>query len=137
MFAKIANDLGIGWHAGLDNDAAGINYKAVLEAHLAGATSAERISLLPHSNIELCLCEGGYGAVYLKHVPPGNVAKITAKPGDQQYWPEVLAALSNKFSKPRAALEVILEMEKKGPPGVPEAIKQILERALASAKRQP
>ena len=68
--------------------------------------------------------------MYESHVSPQKKALITAQSGDPTYWDQVWAA-QDKTPKPLLAIEVIHEMEKLGPAGVPGDIQHVIDRVKA------
>jgi putative ATP-dependent endonuclease of OLD family len=131
-FTKVADDLGIEWHAVVDGDAAGKTNQQTLRGQLKGRQEPERISALPQDNVEFFLCESGYGSVYEKYISPQKKKHLTAKPGDPNYWKQVLDCQS-RVPKATRAIEVMTAMKKKGKKGVPPLLAQILERCSALA----
>lgn len=131
-FTKLADDLGIEWHAVVDGDAAGKTNQQTLRGQLMGRQEPERISALPQDNVELFLCESGYGSVYEKYISPQKKKNLTAKQGDPNYWKQVLDCQS-RVPKATRAIEVMTAMKKKGKKGVPPLLAQILERCSALA----
>lgn len=127
---KIANDLGIPWFLTADGDTEGSNLAKKAKQYLAGHASADHIHQLPFTTIETCLAAGGFGGVYESHVSPQKKALITAQSGDPTYWDQVWAA-QDKTPKPLLAIEVIHEMEKLGPAGVPGDIQHVIDRVKA------
>src|SRR5207237_1374954 len=89
-FVKIANDLGIHWHCVCDGDSSGQNTRASLQPCLAGEPEATRITVLSSDTMELFLCENGLSKPYLAHVAPQKRAQLKAKPGDADYWKQVM-----------------------------------------------
>lgn len=58
--------------------------------------------------------------------------EINAEDNTPEYWEQVYKCLNRRFSKPAAALESILLIQKKGRDGVPAEIKGILTKLTAS-----
>ena len=116
----------------VDGDAAGKTNQQALRGQLRGRHEPERISALPQDNVELFLCESGYGSVYEKYISPQKKKHLTAKPGDPNYWKQVLDCQS-RVPKATRAIEVMTAIKKKGRKGVPPLLAQILERCSALA----
>lgn len=127
-FAKLADDLGIEWHAVCDGDASGQRFQKALLALLNGRTAADHISSLPNDNMELFLCESGFGAIYEKHISRQKRKHLTAKSGDPDYWKQVIDC-QERVPKGASAIEVMEAMRNSGPASVPNLIRQALERA--------
>ena len=86
---------------------------------------------MPYENIELLLCENGFGEIYEGQMS-GQKARPTADRGTAEYWRQVLKALPTRgFSKPAAAAEAVDRMTKAT---VPEPLVKILNKAVALAK---
>ena len=133
-FTKLADDMGIEWHAVVDGDAAGRANQQALRARLGGRPEPERVSALPQDNMELFLCKSGYGIVYKQNISPQLSKNLTAKRGDPDYWKQVLNCQS-RTPKPTLAIEVMRAMQKKGKRGVPKLLAQILKRCSILAAR--
>ena len=129
---KIANDLGIEWHCIADGDRAGQGYVRSIEPHLNGLSLTERVTVLPFDNMELLLCNSGFGGIYQNHISAQKADRITVAEGHADYWKQVLDAQETNY-KTRAAIEVIEEMKKQGQATVPKIIKDSLDRALSLA----
>ena len=86
---------------------------------------------MPYTNVELMLCEGGFGDLYESRMsrqkPPPTSARDTAA-----YWTEVLNALPKSYSKPEVAAEAAARMTTGAAP-VPPALSSILNKASALA----
>jgi putative ATP-dependent endonuclease of OLD family len=133
---RLADALGIHWHCVADGDAAGAKRHAALQpfAAAAGGKDSARLTRLAYDSIEHLLCEKGFGYVYLNHVSPQKGQSITAKPGDADYWPQVLRAQGDE-SKVEVVMEVMHEMAQKGKASVPAQLAEILEAAVTLAAR--
>jgi len=133
-FVKLADDLGILWHTLVDGDQAGGNTKRSLVPLLNGRSEADMITSLPSSCIEEFLCASGYGNVYLNHLSPQKSrARLTAKPGDAEYWGQVVQCLNDKVPKERMAIEAMLEMQRTRV--IPPLLEQIVRRAFTLAEQ--
>ena len=130
LLAKVANSLGIPWLCVIDDDSGRVQYEQRVKDNLGVASEADRLRL-PYRNIETCLLENGYDGIYQQHMPTQNLAKVTKQPGDDGYWAEFASHLGR--IKTRAAAEVAVKMESKGPPGVPGEIREVLKKVVALA----
>jgi len=134
-FPKLADDLGIPWHCVVDGDKQGASYQASLQGLLKTRPEPDHISVLPFENMELFLCESGYGTPYERHISPQKSKQLmTAKPGDPQYWEQVVACQPNGRKGARA-LEAMAEMTKKGKKGVPKFLTSVLEKCCTLASK--
>lgn len=136
-FIKVANDLGIQWHCLVDNDQQGGFDKAKAERNLNGKTEAERISVLPVDNMDVYLCESGFGSLYEPYLSPQLQPRVTVPKGDPQYWNQLYKAIKNSYSKPKVALDAVEMMRQQGLGSVPPVIKSTLEKALSLAGWRP
>jgi putative ATP-dependent endonuclease of OLD family len=84
--------------------------------------------------METFLCMEGYGAVYEANISPQRKATITATAKTPEYWKEVVKAQNDK-GKPQAAAAVVDHIEECGPQGIPQFIADLVDMALARAKR--
>ena len=131
--AKFADSMGIEWHVVGDNDNAGNNYVDAARKQLGSREEQRHISQLQHGDLELFLCIEGYGSIYEGYVAPEKKVNITAQHGTVAYWKQVTDGQVNR-TKPRAAVEVIEQMEKCGAGGVPQQVREIIEFALQLAE---
>ena len=133
IVAKFADSMGIEWHVVGDNDNAGNNYVDAARKQLGSREEQRHISQLQHGDLELFLCIEGYGSIYEGYVAPEKKVNITAQHGTVAYWKQVTDGQVNR-TKPRAAVEVIEQMEKCGAGGVPQQVREIIEFALQLAE---
>lgn len=129
LLATIANALGIAWFCVGDGDDEENKTKRKLRNHLGSAAETERMAF-PYKNIEVHLLESGYDHIYAELMPNQNRAKIERGAGDPGYWTEY-ARKFPKNSKTRAAAAVGMQMETRGAEGVPEKIRDVLDRVLS------
>lgn len=128
---RAAAALGIGWHLLADGDEAGRRY-AERAAAVAGrgVDAAARITLLDAHDVEHCLWEHGYDAVYcaaagLQGGRPRGGARSAAR--------KVIAKALAKGGKPRLALEVLQAAAERGPDGVPPPLRRAIESVVRLA----
>ena len=133
VVTKFADSMGIEWHIVVDNDNAGNNYLEAGRKQIGSRDEQRHISQLQHGDLELFLCMEGYGSLYEGHVAPEKQVNITAQQGTADYWKQVTDGQVNR-TKPRAAVEVVEEMEKRGTAGVPQQLREIIEFALDLAE---
>ncbi len=133
-FAKVANDLGIRWFCLVDGDDAGSKTRKSLQPCLKSRSEAECLAVLPAANMELYLCHNGLGSIYEARMADQKKKSLTAKPGDPDYWNQVLACLPNKISKEQLAIDAMMLMRRKGLTAVPSELKHIIKQAVALAK---
>ena len=132
MLAKVANQLGIAWYCVMDNDSGRRKYERAVRAQFNGEPEANRLAL-PYENIEVLLCESGFGDLYEKRVSPQK-DRPSAQKDTPMYWREVLQALPKGYSKPEIAAEAVARMlasEDARP--VPATLEQILCKAIELA----
>ena len=131
MLAKVANQLGIAWFCVLDDDSGRNKYEKSVKAQLGAAAMADRI-IMPYKNIELFLCENGFGELYEACLPLQRLP-LSSEKGTPEYWPEVVRTLpkgSSRYSKPRVAAEVVTRMTA---PDVPKPLSGILNKVIELA----
>ena len=133
VVTKFADSMGIEWHIVVDNDNAGSNYLEAGRRQIGSRDEQRHISQLQHGDLELFFCMEGYGSLYEGHVAPDKQVNITAQQGTADYWKQVTDGQVNR-TKPRAAVEVVEEMEKRGTGGVPQQLREIIEFALDLAE---
>lgn len=130
MLAKVADSLGIVWYCVLDNDRGRRRYERRVKKQIGGAAVADRLTM-PYENVELMLCEGGFGDLYESRMSRQKESPTSAR-GTAAYWKEVLEALPKGYSKPEVAAEAAARMTA-GETPVPAALSSILNEALALA----
>jgi putative ATP-dependent endonuclease of OLD family len=129
---KVAAGLGIAWFVAPDGDTQGTQDAATARTFLSGAAEAEHLAVLPTRNMEVLLCERGYGGVYERHISAQKAATIAATKGAPGYWEQVIEA-QDRFPKPLKAQEALAEMSKPGSAGVPAELAANLARAVKLA----
>ena len=134
VLAKIANQLGIPWYCVMDNDEGRKKYERGVRAQFAHADEADRMTV-PYENVELLLCESGFGDIYEKRMSRQK-NQPTAASGTAEYWRQVVEALPKGFGKPAAAAEAADRMaQATDPTPVPEPLANILNKAVALAEQ--
>lgn len=129
MLAKVANQLGIAWYCVMDDDSGRRNYERAVRAQFNGASEEDRLAS-PYENIEVFLCENGFGELYERRISRQKAAP-SAQTGTQEYWRQVLQALPKGYGKPEVASETVTKMTaSESPTPVPEALSQILRKAI-------
>ena len=128
-FAKIANDLHIGWFCMADGDNAGQEYRRSLLPHFAGRAEQDCVTLLPTKTIEILLCQNGFGQPYLNHISPQKKSRLTAKPTAPDYWEQVVDC-RDRTPKEQLALEAVELIAQAGKNAVPKELQQVIEQAV-------
>lgn len=131
MLAKVANQLGIAWYCVLDNDSGRRKYERRIKEQIV--PEADRLTM-PYKNVELFLCESGFGELYELQMSPQK-KQPASKKGTQDYWQEVLKALPSRYSKPEIAAEAVARMtapENALP--VPKSLSDILYKVIELAE---
>ena len=132
MLAKVANQLGIAWYCVLDDDSGRRQYERRIKEQFNTVPESDRLTM-PYKNVELLLCESGFGELYELQMSPQKKQPTSPK-GTQDYWQEVLDALPKGYSKPAIATEVVARMtapENALP--VPKPLSDILDKAIEIA----
>ncbi|MEA3031422.1 MAG: putative ATP-dependent endonuclease of the family [Sphingomonadales bacterium] len=132
-FLKLANALGMEWVVLTDGDSAGQTYAAQAQARLGGKAAATHLCSLPHANMEMYLCQSGYGQIYEANISPQKQHVVVSAQGTQSYWEEVLKAQKAK-SKPRMALAVAEAIRAAGVAAVPVDLRTMIENAIELAR---
>jgi putative ATP-dependent endonuclease of OLD family len=132
---KAATDLGIEWHLLADGDPAGVQYTKTADGLRGADPVVERITSVAESDIEHCMWQVGYSAVYESRVDGNHKRFVKAKPGTPEYATETIQAAIKSTSKPYLAYAVLAEAAKKGSPGVPNALKTAITASLKLAER--
>lgn len=136
VLIKAADALGIGWFLVADGDDEGQKYVKSTEKHLHGRMLSDHTHRLSHQNMEVLLCEAGFGQPYLDRIHPQQQSSITLNPGDAGYWVQVYQAVKGK-SKPAAAMDALMLMRDKGEIGIPSEIKSILQKVSGQGSNTP
>ena len=133
MLAKVANQLGIAWYCVLDNDSGRRKYERRIKEQFDTVPESDRLTM-PYKNVELFLCESGFGELYELQMSPQKKQPTSPK-GTQDYWQEVLDALPKGYSKPAIATEVVAKVtapENALP--VPKPLSDILDKVIELAE---
>ena len=129
---KLAKQIGIEWFVVADGDDWGHKYVKAASKDLNGEDSRERIHQLEHP-LEVVLCLQGYG----DHYERAACTESQNKNGDAAYWKKVMSIIKKQdkkaHSKPYIATLVMQDMRKAGKDGVPEAIRQIIDKSIQLA----
>ncbi len=127
-FIKLADALGIRWFLVSDGDAEGERYAISAKSHLNGRDENLHVRRLTKENMEVLLCESGYGAPYESRIGEQQRDRITLHPEAAGYWNQVCGVVKGK-SKPAAVFDALLLMREKlerGESAVPLEIEEIL-----------
>ena len=133
MLAKVANQLGIAWYCVLDDDSGRRKYERRIKEQFNSVPESDRLTM-PYKNMELFLCESGFGELYELQMSPQKKQPTSPK-GTQDYWQEVLDALPKGYSKPAIATEVVAKVtapENALP--VPKPLSDILDKVIELAE---
>ena len=133
ILAKFADCMGIEWFVLADNDQAGNGFVRSAKRQIGNREEVRHISQLSHGDLEVFLCNEGYGHIYETNVSPQKSSNITSQKGDPDHWSQVVRAQRDNY-KTRNAVEVVEEMENRGAGGVPQQLREIIESALELAK---
>ena len=132
-FIKLADQLGIEWFVLADNDTQGKKYKETAEDHLGTRKQDDHIRMLDHGNMEVFLCMGGFGNIYIATVSDQKKGTITSPKGTLKYWQEVVNAQQNK-SKTKNSLAVAQSIALEGRQAVPQLLQEVIEQARNLAR---
>ena len=124
-FVRVADDLGIAWFCVADGDQGAQKYKKDVEGQLGKRPPKDHLLVFTEPDVEVHLCGAGFGSVYEASVAEQKRKNITTKPGDAQYWEQVVAAAPHRGKEARA-IKVLDEIRAKGQDSVPPILKQIL-----------
>jgi putative ATP-dependent endonuclease of the OLD family len=127
---KLADQFGIGWHCLFDGDAEGQKNLAKASALLNGRNPNVHLSTIPAPDSDHFVCANGYGTIYEQNVNPQKASQITCRPGDPNYWPQVIGAQPKRFKVP-CILKVVQHMEAQGAAAVPVFLQTVLQTAIA------
>jgi putative ATP-dependent endonuclease of OLD family len=131
---KVAADLGIEWHVLADGDQAGQAYVATAKKYLGNAKEAQRITLLPSPNLELCLWNHGYQQIYEGAVGKQQQQNVTAAKGTPAYIEQTIRMAISSTSKPYLAIAVLEAAGKQKSPGLPPGVIGALNAAVNNAR---
>jgi len=129
VFIKLADALDIRWFLVSDGDPEGVRYANSAKRSLNGRNEDCHIRILKAENMEVLLCNSGYGTPYQDIVSQQQRSSITLKPNEDGYWSQVCKTIGKSKSKPAAALNALMLMREKqesGEPTVPTEIEEIL-----------
>ncbi len=129
MFITLADALDIKWFLVSDGDEPGRKNAKSAKKFLGSRDEERHIRILNAENMEVLLCEAGYGAPYQDIIGVQQKSKLTLKPGEHGYWNKLCDVIKKSKSKPAAALNALLlmrEKQQRGEPAVPTEIQEIL-----------
>ena len=127
---KTADALGIAWHLLTDGDTAGRVYASAARQLLHTRPEREHITALRTRDIEEYLFKNGFAHVY--RIAAGFSGASHERP--ERARAVIHRAIKNT-SKPQMALRAAEAIAKAGPQGVPPLLRDLLERAVATARR--
>lgn len=130
---KTAMDLGIEWHLLADGDKSGMDSAKSADKLRGSDPVTERITPLAEPDIEHCLWQSGYQAVYESAVDSRHKSMVKAAAGSSQYPTETIDAAIKSTSKPQLAYAILEAASKPGSPGTPQSLKTLIETAVRLA----
>lgn len=126
---KLADALDIKWFLVSDGDIEGKRSAKSAKKYLNARDEDQHIRILKADNMEVLLCESGYGAPYQDIVGKQQRSNIKLKPDQPGYWNKLCKTMGKK-SKPslvRKALLLIRQKQESGASAVPTEIEEILK----------
>ncbi|MHB1192356.1 MAG: ATP-dependent nuclease [Longimicrobiales bacterium] len=131
---RLANDLGIEWHLLSDGDDAGVAFAADASAQLSKRRRRDHVTRLERRNIEMLLWDHGYQDVFMQAaglpVPGPGTPAAEEHPNPRRVVERAVRA----HSKPYLALQVAEECARRGPAGVPEPLRRVIETCVRLAR---
>lgn len=134
--AKLANQLGIGWHLIADGDDSGRSFAEAAAQQARGDEREQRITLLHELDIEHCLWQHGYAPIYQRAAGLRRADGMRRSERPAAHARRVLGKAVRASSKPRLALEIARALAEPGSPGVPPPLRSALEQAVRLAREQ-
>lgn len=131
---KLANALGINWFVASDGDQQGQSDMKNCKKYLDGRDANKQIYRFKQPNIEVFLCESGFGAVYENHISPQKQQNVSAQTGSREYWEQVVKARDDT-PKPDIILQITDSM-RSNDHAVPDELGKIIKAAIALAEAQ-
>ena len=128
---KLAQDLNIEWHTLTDGDNAGIKYASRVDDMLEPHDSlANRLTILPASDIEHLFFENGFADVYLKaaNYTQQDLIKLSVN--------RVIEKAVHKQTKPGLGIAIAEAVEKQGVDSIPLLLKRLFSRLVGMARNQ-
>jgi putative ATP-dependent endonuclease of OLD family len=132
-FVKFADQFGIEWLMVSDGDKQGLDYFNSAKKQLKDRKEANHLFNLVHDDIEIFLCNNGFGDIYKKTISTQKLDSITAVEGTPEYWKQVVDA-QTKNTKPRNAIAVAEKMLAASGNNVPQLLKDVINKALTLAR---
>lgn len=80
------------------------------------------------------MCKKGFGNIFETHISPQKASYVSADQGTDDYWRQVIKARERSFTKPRAAMEIISEIEQQGEAVIPIEVTEIIRNAIAISR---
>jgi putative ATP-dependent endonuclease of OLD family len=132
---KTAQDLGIEWHVLADGDRAGADYARTATGFCGTDLPTDRVTALSAVNIERCMWDGGYAAVYEAAITASHQQMVTVPNTDAHYPAQAIEAATRSESKPALAYAVIAAASAAPSPGVPAELTNVIKTAIRLAAR--
>lgn len=127
-FIKLADALGIHWFVVTDNDQGGIDYLNEAKLLLNGRDEKIHMQHIPFQNMDILLCYKSGDEPYRRAINSTDLLSLSTNYGDKtvKFYEELYKKLPRKFSKPKAANEVIINMYPPNSNPLPIEIKKII-----------
>lgn len=132
-FIKAAKSLGIEWFVVADGDRAGTNYINQAKSCLAvSETENDRMMQLSSKDIEHEFWNAGYEDVYKNPIQPPYLLQLQTQYSSnlQEFADAVIKKAINERKKPKLAMDLVVEIRRKGVLTLPQTIQDIITRVV-------
>jgi putative ATP-dependent endonuclease of OLD family len=129
---KLASEWGIEWHVLCDGDKAGMDYAATANHYIKPEEKQnDKITLLRELDIEHCFWIHGYKEVFARAANK-RLLKAKLTPASS-----IINRAIKRHSKPYLAFEIIQAVRAEHSPGIPGALKRMIEICVDMARNAP
>lgn len=132
-FIKAAKSLGIEWFVVADGDRAGTNYINQAKSCLAvSETENDRMMQLSSKDIEHEFWNAGYEDVYKNPIQPPYLLQLQTQYSSnlQEFADAVIKKAIDERKKPKLAMDLVVEIRRKGVLTLPQTIQDIITRVV-------
>ena len=135
-FIKAAKALGIEWFVVADGDHAGTDYINAAKQNLEkGELEGARMIQLQDQDLEHVFWNAGFADIYKNAIPSSCLIGLEGKhqSGSQAFADAVIKNAIGRRKKPGLAMDVALEIERKGINAIPQAIQDTISQIVKLA----
>ena len=130
---KVARCLGIEWHVLTDGDQAGRHYADTVRPFTERGETRDRLTLLTDRDMEHCFWSHGYESIFRRAAYPSD-ASAEAAATRKVPARAVISRAIDRRSKPYLAAMLLDAAIDRGPAGVPQPLRGVIETCIRLAR---